>query len=98
MSDDDLKCLSFCVSAEIVLLIKARIIVLVTIYRRLLIGRDGHLDQSEAYYILQLFYEDVLHIVKKAMTGPVERASARAESTTFYFHYLQYSTHQWKPY
>ena len=23
--------------------------ILVTIYRRLLIGRDGHLDQSEAY-------------------------------------------------
>ena len=27
----------------------ARILVQVTIYRRLLIGRDGHLDQSEAY-------------------------------------------------
>ena len=27
------------------------IIVQVTIYRRLLIGRDGHLDQSEAYDI-----------------------------------------------
>ena len=26
-----------------------RILVQVTIYRRLLIGRDGHLDQSEAY-------------------------------------------------
>ena len=26
----------------------ARILVQVTIYRRLLIGRDGHLDQSEA--------------------------------------------------
>ena len=25
------------------------IIVQVTIYRRILIGRDGHLDQSEAY-------------------------------------------------
>ena len=29
----------------------ARISVQVTIYRRLLIGRDGHLDQSEAYDI-----------------------------------------------
>ena len=29
----------------------ARILVQVTIYRRLLIGRDGHLDQSEAYDI-----------------------------------------------
>ena len=28
-----------------------RIFVQVTIYRRLLIGRDGHLDQSEAYDI-----------------------------------------------
>ena len=30
----------------------ARILVQVTIYRRLLIGRDGHLDQSEGYDIL----------------------------------------------
>ena len=29
--------------------IRARILVQVTINRRLLIGRDGHLDQSEAY-------------------------------------------------
>ena len=29
----------------------AHILVQVTIYRRLLIGRDGHLDQSEAYDI-----------------------------------------------
>ena len=29
----------------------ARILVQLTIYRRLLIGRDGHLDQSEAYDI-----------------------------------------------
>ena len=29
----------------------ARILVQVTINRRLLIGRDGHLDQSEAYDI-----------------------------------------------
>ena len=28
-----------------------RILVQVTMYRRLLIGRDGHLDQSEAYDI-----------------------------------------------
>ena len=30
---------------------RVRILVQVTIYRRLLIGRDGHLDQSEAYDI-----------------------------------------------
>ena len=30
----------------------ARILVQVTIYRRLRIGRDGHLDQSEAYDIV----------------------------------------------
>ena len=30
---------------------RARILVQVTIYRRLLIGRDGHLDQSEAHDI-----------------------------------------------
>ena len=29
----------------------------VTIYRKLLIGRDGHLDQSEAYDISQLVRE-----------------------------------------
>ena len=32
-------------------LTRARILVQVAIYRRLLIGRDGHLDQSEAYDI-----------------------------------------------
>ena len=32
-------------------MIWARILVQVTIYRRLRIGRDGHLDQSEAYDI-----------------------------------------------
>ena len=31
--------------------IRVCILVQVTIYRRLLIGRDGHLDQSEAYDI-----------------------------------------------
>ena len=30
---------------------RARILVQVAIYRRLQIGRDGHLDQSEAYDI-----------------------------------------------
>ena len=30
---------------------RVRILVQVTIYRRLLIGRDDHLDQSEAYDI-----------------------------------------------
>ena len=39
------------------LLIWDRIFVQVTIYRRLLIGRDGHLDQSEAYDIAQLVRE-----------------------------------------
>ena len=34
-----------------VMLVWTRILVQVTIYRRLLIGRDGHLDQSEAYDI-----------------------------------------------
>ena len=34
-----------------------RILVEVTIYRRLLIGRDGHLDQSEAYDISLLVRE-----------------------------------------
>ena len=29
--------------------VRSRILVQVTINRRLLIGRDGHLDQSEAY-------------------------------------------------
>ena len=33
------------------ILVGARILVQVTIYRRLLIGRDGHLDQSGAYDI-----------------------------------------------
>ena len=37
--------------------IRARILVQVTIYRRLRIGRDGHLDQSEAYDISQLLRE-----------------------------------------
>ena len=36
---------------------RGRILVQVTIYRRLLIGRDGHLDQSEAYDISQLVRE-----------------------------------------
>ena len=36
---------------------RARILVQVTIYRRLLIGRDGHLDQSEAYDISSLVRE-----------------------------------------
>ena len=35
----------------------ARILVQVTINRRLLIGRDGHLDQSEAYDLSQLVRE-----------------------------------------
>ena len=30
---------------------RARILIQVTIYRRLMIGRDGYLDQSEAYDI-----------------------------------------------
>ena len=38
-------------------MVRGRILVQVTIYRRLLIGRDGHLDQSEAYDISQLVRE-----------------------------------------
>ena len=38
--------------------VRARILVQVTIYRRLLIGRDGHLDQSEAYDIYCNLYAD----------------------------------------
>ena len=34
---------------ECVIADQGRILVQVTINRRLLIGRDGHLDQSEAY-------------------------------------------------
>ena len=41
----------YCMDLSVVLLPWARILVQVTIYRRLLIGRDGHLDQSEAYDI-----------------------------------------------
>ena len=35
-----------------VIIIRVRILAQVTIYRRLQIGRDGHLDQSEAYDIV----------------------------------------------
>ena len=38
----------FCLTS---LSVWGRFLVQVTIYRRLLIGRDGHLDQSEAYDI-----------------------------------------------
>ena len=38
-----------CSSRYELMIIAARILVQVTIYRRLRIGRDGHLDQSEAY-------------------------------------------------
>ena len=36
---------------DIVFIAWARILVQITIYRRLRIGRDGHLDHSEAYDI-----------------------------------------------
>ena len=39
----------FCVWYNREMLVRARILVQVTIYRRFLIGRDGHLNQSEAY-------------------------------------------------
>ena len=39
------------------MLVWARILVQVTIYRRLQIGRDGHLYQSEAYDISELARE-----------------------------------------
>ena len=35
--------------------VRARILVQVTIYRRLLIGRDDHLDQSEAYVQVTIY-------------------------------------------
>ena len=38
--------------------LRAHILVQVTIYRRLRIGRDGHLDQSEAYDISNIVRED----------------------------------------
>ena len=44
-------------NADLILTALGRILVQVTIYRRLLIGRDGHLDQSEAYDISQLVRE-----------------------------------------
>ena len=40
---------------------RGRVLVQVTIYRRLLIGRDGHLDQSEAYDYRNL-YDNTRHI------------------------------------
>ena len=39
------------VQIMIMLKLRDRILVQATIYRRLLIGRDGHLDQLEAYGI-----------------------------------------------
>ena len=41
----------------------ARILVQVTIYRRLRIGRDDHLDQSEAYTIYRNLYENTAAVV-----------------------------------
>ena len=38
-------------SRSMVEFVRACILVKVTVYRRLQIGRDGHLDQSEAYDI-----------------------------------------------
>ena len=52
-----LRPLFYYLSAEINFRIWVRILVQVTIYRRLLIGRDGHLDQSEAYDMSQLVRE-----------------------------------------
>ena len=43
--------LFICYMYIILLSVRAGILVQVTIYRRLLIGRDGNLDQSEAYNI-----------------------------------------------
>ena len=43
-------CSRVCVrQAGVINIFRARILVQVTIYRRLLFGRDGYLDQSEAY-------------------------------------------------
>ena len=49
------RCLQVCVLVQEELW--CRILVQVTIYRRLLIGRDGRLDQSKAYDISQLVRE-----------------------------------------
>ena len=46
-----LLCCIILVSAPVWLCAWSRILVQVTIYLRFLIGRDGHLDQSEAYDI-----------------------------------------------
>ena len=57
---------------------RARILVQVTIYRRRLIGRDGYLDQSEAYdisYLVQEYRPDCLLGDEMAheWTGPVTK-------------------------
>ena len=53
----------------------ARILVQVTIYRRLRIGRDGHLDQSKAYDISYLAREyGPLHDCRpRVYSAPVRR-------------------------
>ena len=40
----------------------SRIPVQGTIYRRLRIGRDGHLNQSQAYDIYRSLYENTSHV------------------------------------
>ena len=57
LSNDSIQCERTLTEKSGPLQIRARILVQVTIYRRLLIGRDGHLDQSEAYDILDLVLE-----------------------------------------
>ena len=60
---------------------RARILVQVTIYRRLLIGRDGHLDNQKPT-IYRNLYENTdpgVHITKNPNFDPI--------STFSYFHY-----------
>ena len=54
-------------------LARAPILEQVTIYRRLLIGRDGHLGQSEAYDISSLVRE---YGPRQVMRDPFQKGSA----------------------
>ena len=62
--------------------VRARILVQVTIYRRLRIGGDVHLDQSETYDILQLVYVN---------TGPGVVVAPNDTSELAYFLQIQMS-------
>ena len=55
--------------SKLTLAFRFRILIQVTTYRRLLIGRDGHLDQSEAYEALSF----LLVILAQCWAGVVAR-------------------------